>query len=501
MNIGFTIMFSFVVYLCFMIGIGVYFYGKTTSTDEYFLGGRKLGSWVTSMSAQASDMSGWLLMGLPGAAYISGLSASWIGVGLAFGTYLNWLLVAKPLRQYTKVANNSITIPQYFSNRFRDTSGLLSIISAVFILVFFLFYTASGFVAAAKLFSSVFGMSYSLSLALGLAVVISYTFAGGFFAVCWTDFVQGILMFFAVLTVPAVAISSMGGFGDFLARVETLNPNMLHFLVDDSGVPLTFISIVSLLAWGIGYFGQPHILIRFMGIASPEAVKKSRKIATIWVVISLTAAVFIGMSGRVFLPETAELMESSGETVYITMALAIFPTFIAGILLSAILAAIMSTADSQLLVTASAITEDFYRVKIRKNASKVELLWVSRITVILVALIAGMLAINPNNTVLGLVEYAWAGFGATFGPLVLFSLFWRRATRNGALAGIVVGGLTTIIWTQLGDIYPTSIFASLYEIVPGFLLSALSIWLISLMDKEPSEEIYTEFDSYRSCND
>ncbi len=501
MNIDFTIILSFAVYLCFMIGIGVYFYGKTTSTDDYFLAGRKLGSWVTSMSAQASDMSGWLLMGLPGAAYLSGLSASWIGVGLAIGTYLNWLFVAKPLRQYTKVANNSITIPQYFSNRFMDKSGLLSIISALFILVFFLFYTASGFVAAAKLFSSVFGISYSISLAIGLIVVISYTFAGGFFAVCWTDFVQGILMFFAVITVPAVAISSMGGFGDFIVKIESLNPHMLNFMVDSSGAPLTLISILSLLAWGLGYFGQPHILIRFMGITSPQAVKKSRRIATIWVLFSLTAAVLIGMSGRVFLPETPELLENAGETVYITMALTIFPTFIAGILLSAILAAIMSTADSQLLVTASAITEDFYRVKIRKNASKAELLWVSRITVIIVALIAGVLAINPNSTVLGLVEYAWAGFGATFGPLVLFSLFWRRTTRNGALAGIVVGGLTTIIWTQLGDMYPTSIFSSLYEIIPGFIFSALAIFVVSLMDKEPSEEIYKGFDSYRTCND
>ncbi len=501
MNIDFTIILSFIVYLCFMVAIGVYFYGKTTSTDDYFLAGRKLGSWVTSMSAQASDMSGWLLMGLPGAAYLSGLSASWIGVGLAIGTYLNWLFVAKPLRQYTKVASNSITIPQYFSNRFRDTSGLLSVISALFILVFFLFYTASGFVAAGKLFSSVFGISYSLSLAIGLIVVISYTFAGGFFAVCWTDFVQGILMFFAVLAVPSVAISSMGGMNDFLVKIENLNPHMLNIFVDSTGSPLTFISVISLLAWGIGYFGQPHILIRFMGINSPEAVKKSRRIATIWVVISLTAAVLIGMSGRVFLPETQELLQNSGETVYITMALTIFPTFIAGILLSAILAAIMSTADSQLLVTASAITEDFYRVKIRKNASKAELLWVSRIAVIVVALIAGVLAINPNNTVLGLVEYAWAGFGATFGPLVIFSLFWRRTTRNGALAGIIVGGLTTIIWTQLDDIYPSSIFSTLYEIVPGFILSAIAIIIVSLLDKEPSEEIYKEFDTYRACKD
>ncbi len=500
-NVDVIIVLSFVLYLAFMIGIGFYFYGKTTSTDEYFLAGRKLGSWVTSMSAQASDMSGWLLMGLPGAAYMSGLSASWIGIGLAIGTYLNWRFVAKPIRQYTKVAGDAITIPSYFSRRFRDDSGVLSIVSATFILIFFLFYTASGFVAAAKLFSSVFGMEYLTALIIGLIVVISYTFAGGFFAVCWTDFFQGILMFFAVIAVPAVAINSMGGMNEFVERVHTLNPNMLDIFANVDGSSLSAISIISLLAWGLGYFGQPHILIRFMGISSPDAIKKSRRIASVWVVISLTAAVFIGMTGRVFLPSTVDLSAAGGETVYITMVLTIFPTFVAGILLSAILAAIMSTADSQLLVTASAITEDFYHAKIKKTATAKELLWVSRITVIVVALIAGVIAMNPDSSVLDLVEYAWAGFGATFGPLILFSLFWKRTTKHGALAGIIVGGISTIIWKQLGVFYVDSIFTNIYEIIPGFILSAVAIYAVSLLSRPPSAEICKEFDEYRSCNE
>ncbi|MEE0033470.1 MAG: sodium/proline symporter, partial [Agathobaculum butyriciproducens] len=293
---------AFCCYLIFMLCIGMYFVGKNRTTNEYFLGGRQLGSWVTSMSAQASDMSGWLLMGLPGAAYLSGISAGWIAIGLAIGTYLNWLLVAKRLRQYTKTAGDAITLPQFFKNRFHDESGWISVIAAVFILVFFLFYTASGFVSCAKLFSSVFGIPYMVSLLVGAVVVISYTFAGGFFAVCWTDFFQGILMFFCVLAVPTIAIFSMGGPTEFFSQVEAFNPNFLNMLVDGAtGVPYTAMGIISLLAWGLGYFGQPHILVRFMGISSPQAIKKSRRIATVWVLISLTAAIMIGVSGRMFL--------------------------------------------------------------------------------------------------------------------------------------------------------------------------------------------------------
>lgn len=487
---------AFVCYLLFMIGIGMYFYGKSRTTDEYFLGGRRLGSWVVSMSAQASDMSGWLLMGLPGAAYLSGISAGWIAIGLAVGTYLNWLFVAKRLRQYTKVAGDAITLPQFFKNRFRDRSGMISVVAAVFILVFFLFYTASGFVSCAKLFSSVFGINYYVALVIGAVVVISYTFAGGFFAVCWTDFFQGMLMFFCVLAVPTIAIQSMGGFTPFLDKVEAFNPNFLSMFVDGAtNQPYTLMGIISLVAWGLGYFGQPHILIRFMGIESPAAIKKSRRIATVWVLISLTAAVLIGVSGRMYLGDI--LLEGGAqETVYITMVSNIFHVFIGGIFLSAILAAIMSTADSQLLVTASAITEDFYHNKIRPNASPSELMWVSRICVISVALIAVFIATDQDSTVLGLVSYAWAGFGSAFGPLVLCSLFWKRTNKYGAYAGIIVGGLTSIIWAQLsGGIF------DLYEIVPGFFFGLIAIVVVSLLTPAPESEVANEFESYKTCEE
>ncbi len=487
---------AFVCYLLFMIGIGMYFYGKNRTTTEYFLGGRKLGSWVVSMSAQASDMSGWLLMGLPGAAYLSGISAGWIAIGLGIGTYLNWLFVAKRLRQYTKVADDAITLPQFFKNRFRDHSGMVSVIAAVFILIFFLFYTASGFVSCATLFSSVFGISYVAALIIGAVVVISYTFAGGFFAVCWTDFFQGLLMFFCVLAVPTIAIQSMGGFSPFLNQVNDFNPNFLNMFVDgQTNVPYTAMGIISLVAWGLGYFGQPHILVRFMGIESPDAIKKSRRIATVWVVISLTAAVLIGVSGRMFLGDIL-LEGAKQEEIYITMVSKIFPVFIGGIFHSAILAAIMSTADSQLLVTASAITEDFYHNKIRPNASPMELMWVSRICVMAVAVIAAIIATDQNSTVLGLVSYAWAGFGAAFGPLVLCSLFWKRTNKFGAYAGIIVGGVTSIVWAQLsGGIF------DLYEIVPGFCFGLIAIIVVSLLTPAPEPKIISEFESYQTCKD
>ena len=488
---------AFGAYLIFMLCIGMYFVGKNRTTSEYFLGGRSLGSWVTSMSAQASDMSGWLMMGLPGAAYLSGISAGWIAIGLAIGTYLNWLLVAKPLRQYTKVADDAITLPQFFKNRFKDESGMISVIAAIFILVFFLFYTASGFVSCAKLFSSVFGLPYLAALLIGAVVVISYTFAGGFFAVCWTDFFQGLLMFFCVLAVPTIAIGSMGGPSDFFAQVEAFNPDFLNMFVDGAThTPYTAIGIISLVAWGLGYFGQPHILVRFMGIESPKAIKKSRRIATVWVLISLTAAVMIGVSGRMCLGDGLLDIAGNEETIYINMVSRIFPVFIAGIFLSAILAAIMSTADSQLLVTASAITEDFYHNKIRPNATEKELMWVSRGCVMTVAIIAVLIATNQDSTVLGLVEYAWAGFGSAFGPLVICSLFWRRTNKYGAYAGIIVGGVVDLVWAQLsGGIF------ELYEIVPGFVCGLIAIIVVSLLTPAPEKEITDKFDTYRTCEE
>ena len=364
------------------------------------------------------------------------------------------------------------------------------------ILILFFVYTASAFVSGGKLFSTVFGIDYTLALLICAVVVVSYTYAGGFFAVCWTDLIQGILMFIAIVIVPCAAVVSMGGIGATIARIESININMLDPFVTLDGTHITMITVISSLAWGLGYFGQPHILVRFMGIDNAKSIKKSRLIAMVWVIFSLTAATMVGLLGRVFL--TQDLSKSSGETVYILMVMKIFPLIIAGIFLAAILAAVMSTADSQLLVTASAITEDFYKAKLRKNASDKELMIVSRLTVLVVSIIAVLIALNPNNTVLGLVENAWAGFGATFGPIMIFSLFWKRTTKKGAIAGLVTGGVTAIVWRNLGNIYG-GIF-SLYEIVPGFILSAIAIYIVSKLDKEPSKEIQDEFDKVHEMN-
>lgn len=491
-----TIIVVFVLYLVMMLVIGIVAFKRTSNTTDYYLGGRSLGKWVVSISAQASDMSGWLLMGLPGAAYLSGLEAGWIAVGLAIGTYFNWKLVAKRLRNYTEICGNSITIPGFLGNRYRDEQHIIRIVSALFILIFFLVYTASGFVSGAKLFSTVFDIDYMVALLIAVLVVVSYTFAGGFFAVCWTDLVQGILMFMAIVIVPVAAMESMGGLSETLANINSVNPQLLDAFTTSDGSRVALISVVSSLAWGLGYFGQPHILVRFMGIKNAEEIKHSRRIAMVWVIFSLVAAVLVGLLGRVYLGE--DLSATAGETVYIKMVLSIFPIVLAGLFLAAILAAIMSTADSQLLVTASAITEDFYKAKLRKNASEKELMIVSRFTVIIVAIIAAVIATNPNNTVLGLVENAWAGFGATFGPIVLFSLFWKRTTKRGAIAGMITGGVSVIIWRRLG-VTLGGIFG-LYEIVPGFLFSALVIYIISKLDKEPSQDIIDEFEKVKGLN-
>ena len=491
-----TIIVVFILYLLMMLVIGIVAFKRTSNTADYYLGGRSLGKWVVSISAQASDMSGWLLMGLPGAAYLSGLEAGWIGVGLAIGTYLNWKFVAKRLRNYTEVCGNSITIPGFLGNRYRDEQHIIRLVSALFILIFFLVYTASGFVSGAKLFSTVFNLNYNVALLIAVLVVVSYTFAGGFFAVCWTDLVQGILMFMAIVIVPVAAVESMGGLSATLSNINSVNPELLNAFTSSDGSRVALISVVSSLAWGLGYFCQPHILVRFMGIKNADDIKHSRRIAMVWVIFSLTAAVLVGLLGRVYISE--DLSATAGETVYIKMVLSIFPIVFAGLFLAAILAAIMSTADSQLLVTASAITEDFYKTKIRKNASEKEAMMVSRGTVIVVAIIAAIIATNPNNTVLDLVENAWAGFGATFGPIVLFSLFWKRTTKKGAIAGMITGGVSVIIWRKLG-VALGGIF-SLYEIVPGFLLSALVIYIVSKMDKEPSQDMIDEFEKVQGLN-
>lgn len=475
-----------------MLLIGWYFYRKTSDLSDYILGGRGLNSWVTSMSAQASDMSGWLLLGLPGYAYLSGLDASWIALGLATGTYLNWKFVARRLRKYTEIAGNSITLPDFFERRFHANNNTLRILAAVFIVIFFLIYTASGFVAGAKLFNTVFGLPYLSALIIGVFVIIVYTFLGGFMAVSWTDFIQGTIMFFAIISIPLLGFYNLGGINNFIAQIKTTDPELLSFFKEETGQTLSVISIISLLAWGLGYFGQPHILARFMAIKHSRQIKKARRIAIVWVFVSLFCAVLVGLLGNILL--TNKLSGPDSETVFMLLIDEMVSPIFTGLLLSAILAAIMSTADSQLLVASSALTEDIYRI-IEKNASQKKLVWIGRLFVVLIAIIAFFIAYDPDSSVLDLVAYAWGGFGATFGPLILFSIFWQRMTYKGAIAGVVSGGIVVLLWKQLsGGLF------ELYEIVPGFLISSVAIVLVSLLDKTPSNTVKNEFKTVDSMD-
>ncbi|MBN1560785.1 sodium/proline symporter PutP [candidate division KSB1 bacterium] len=476
MNI--QILIPFLLYLLFMVAIGWFFYSRTKNLSDYILGGRRLNFWVTALSAQASDMSGWLMLGLPGYAYLAGVEAAWIAIGLGIGTYLNWKFVACRLRRLTYAMGDSITLPEYFDNRFQASSRALRVVSALFILIFFLIYTASGFVAGAKLFSTVFGFPYVVALLIGVLVIVSYTFLGGFHAVAWTDLFQGLIMFFAILIVPGLVVRELGGISDTWEALHRINHHLLTMFKDIHGQPLSWITIVSLLAWGLGYFGQPHILARFMAIRRAEEISQARRIAIVWVIISLTCAVLIGLIANAYIEP---LSTGESETVFMVLVNRTVVPIVAGFLLSAILAAIMSTADSQLLVASSAISEDFYHAFVHKNASQPELVWVSRAMVLLISAIAFILALNPNSSVLDLVSYAWAGFGAAFGPVVLLSLFWKRMTGRGALAGVIVGGLTVLFWKQLsGGIF------DLYEIVPGFILSLVAIFIFSYTGKRPN---------------
>lgn len=485
MNSQIAIIAAFALYLGLMMYIGIYYYRKSQDLSDYILGGRQLGPWITSMSAEASDMSGWMLMGLPGFAYLSGLPAIWIAIGLAGGTWLNWVFVSKRLRNYTEVANNSLTMPDFLKNRFHDKSQILPVVSALFILIFFLVYTSSGFVAGGKLFTTIFGLDYVTSLLITAGVVVFYTFLGGFLAVCWTDFIQGIMMFFAILVVPITGILFLNGPANTFALLQSEFPQGLSVWGDTSDIAVLAISLISSVAWGLGYFGQPHILVRFMAISDAKELKKATNIAMTWVIISLGAAVMVGLVGRVYLD--TPLTGAQAETVFLVMSKDLFPTFVAGLIWSAVLAAIMSTSSAQLLVTASAVSQDLYKNVIHKGASDKELILVSRFTVLAVAAIAIVLAMNPDSYILTMVAYAWAGFGAAFGPAILISLFWRRMTRLGCIAGVVVGGLTVLIWKQGG-------WFGLYEIVPGFLLSTLAIYIVSLLDAPPSREITDDFD-------
>ncbi|MFT6466572.1 sodium/proline symporter PutP [Halopseudomonas sp.] len=482
-NIG-IVSATFAVYIVVMLAIGYIAYKRTNNLSDYILGGRTLGPGTAALSAGASDMSGWLLLGLPGYALAAGYEATWIAAGLLAGTWLNWLIVARRLRVYSHAVNDSLTLPAYFEFRFEDKSRALRVISAIFILLFFLFYTSSGLVAAGKLFESTFGLSYEIAVVLGTLVIVSYTFFGGFLAVSWTDVIQGLLMAAALVIVPIMALNTMGGWDEARAAMEASNPELLTFFNDVEGNPLGFVAIISLLAWGLGYFGQPHILARFKAIGDDAALPTARRIAVIWTGICLIAALMVGWVGIGFLGEAGI---GDAETVFLALIQAMMHPVVAGILLAAVLAAIMSTADSQLLVSSSALAEDFYKALFRRDATQNELVWVGRFAVIGIAVLALLFAFNPESTVLGLVSYAWAGFGAAFGPAVILSLFWKRMNRNGALAGIIVGGLTVVLYKQIDTI-------GLYEIIPGVILATIAIVVATLLSPPPSATIEATFD-------
>ncbi|NLQ18962.1 sodium/proline symporter PutP [Marinomonas sp. M1K-6] len=487
-----AISFTFLAYLVVMLGIGLYAYRRTSSSEDYFLGGRSLGPWPTAISAGASDMSGWLLLGLPGYAFAAGMEAIWIAGGLFVGTWLNWLICAKRLRTYSIKTDNALTLPDFLSKRFNDKSKLIQTISAVFILLFFLFYTSSGLVAGGKLFETVFGLDYTYAVILGTVCVVSYTLFGGFLAVAWTDLIQGLMMSAALVIVPLVAIE--GGWSDLSGALTAKNPELLNIWTSVSGEPLSAIAILSLVAWGLGYFGQPHILARFKASRSNKGIKTARRIAVIWTFISMAGALLVGLVGMNYVDMNMAGNLADPEKIFMILVNAVFHPVIAGILLAAILAAIMSTADSQLLVSSSALAEDFYKQLFNREASQQQIVNVGRFAVVAISIIALILALNPESSVLGLVSYAWAGFGAAFGPAILLSLFWRNMNRNGALAGIIVGGVTVVVWKQLtGGIF------DLYEIVPGFVFSTIAIFVFSLATGAPEESVTESFDEYEKA--
>lgn len=486
---------AFVIYLGIMIYVGLRNASKNNSSADFFLGGRKVGPWVTALSAEASDSSAWLLMGLPGLCYLGGVQESiWTAVGLIVGTYLSWLFVAKPLRKCSITFGDSITIPEFLSNRFKDKSHILSIVSVIFIVLFFTIYTASGFVACAKLFNSVFGLNYHAGLAIGLVVILCYTITGGYTAVCTTDFLQGSLIFIAFIVSTLIVVFSIGGVGDSIDVFKNFQELAGTELKAFDGM-----GIISALAWGLGYFGMPHIIVRFMGIRSNSEVGKARRIGIIWMIISYIGAILIGTLGTVYLKKFGITLDSvSAETVFSETMKNMYPAFIAGIFLCAILAASMSTADSQLLAASSAVSQDIFKGLIKKNAEEKEVMIISRFTVFLIALIALLLSLNPNSSIFSLVSFAWSGFGGTFGPLILLSLYWKRTTASGAIAGLICGGITDVVWHYI----PASVakIFGLYEILPAFIVCLVVTVLVSLLTK-PDAEVLTKFEEYKKMED
>lgn len=487
-------LFSLGLYFTAMLGIGLYAYRKSTSdVSGYMLGGRSLGPGVAALSAGASDMSGWMLMGLPGAMYISGLSSLWIAIGLVVGAFLNYLIVAPRLRTYTEVANDSITLPDFFENRFHDNSRLLRVVSSLVIVVFFTLYTSSGVVAGGKLFESSFGLNYEIGLYLTAGVVVAYTLFGGFLAVSLTDFVQGCIMFVALVLVPVVTIYEVGGLSAVHTSIHTINPALLDIF---SGMSL--MGILSAMAWGLGYFGQPHIIVRFMAIRSVKDMPTARRIGMSWMIVSIIGAMATGFAGIAFVSKTG-LQLDDAETIFILLSQILFSPLIAGFLLAAILAAIMSTISSQLLVTSSSLTEDFYKTFLHRDASEKQQVLVGRISVFLVALVAIYLAYDRNSSILSLVSNAWAGFGAAFGPVVIASLYWKKMTRNSALAGMITGAATVLLWIYAPitiDGQPLS--SVIYEIVPGFIACSVVIYVVSIMSPQDDAQVLLKHDEMLS---
>ncbi|MED4409215.1 sodium/proline symporter PutP [Bacillus licheniformis] len=476
---------SIVIYMVGMLYIGYYAYKRTANLSDYMLGGRTLGPAVTALSAGASDMSGWLLMGLPGAMFATGLSGSWIVIGLVLGAWANWIFVAPRLRSYTEVAGNSITIPAFLENRFHDKSKILRIFSGVVIITFFTFYVSSGMVSGGVLFNSIFNLDYHAGLWIISGVVVAYTLFGGFLAVSWTDFVQGIIMFVALILVPIVTVIQTGGPGEAFSEIQSIDPNLLNIFKGTS-----VLGIISLFSWGLGYFGQPHIIVRFMAISSIKETKKARWIGMGWMIFSSAGALLTGLLGIAYYSKNGLHLDDP-ETIFIQLGNILFHPLITGFLISAILAAVMSTISSQLLVTSSSLTEDLYKTLFKRSASDKELVFFGRLSVLAVSIVGLCLAWTKNNTILGLVSYAWAGFGASFGPVVILSLFWKRMTKWGALAGMVAGALTVNIWAEAG------LSDVLYEMIPGFAASLLFVFVVSLLTSKPEQQVLDEFEQYK----
>ena len=509
------ILVAMVIYMAAVIGIGIVYAKKANkNSDNYFLGGRSLGPWVTAMSAEASDMSGWLLMGLPGVAYWCGLAdAAWTAIGLALGTYLNWLIVSKRLRRYSVRANNSITLPDFFSNRFREKSPVIMTISALFILIFFTVYASSCFVTCGKLFAQLFGLPYVWMMILGAVFVLLYTILGGFLAESASDFMQAIVMIVALVVIVIIGTITAGGFGAVIENSQNI-PGFLEFFgiaspaVEDgvqqvvNGAPqwnaagtYGFLTVCSTMAWGLGYFGMPQVLLRFMAIREEKELKASRRIATVWVLISLTVAVFIGIMGRTLFP-TEHLTASGAESIFITLSTSSLPAILAGFVMAGILAATISSSDSYLLIAASAASKNIYQGILHKKATDKQVMLVTRIVLLAIALIAVIIALDENSVIFTIVSFAWAGFGATFGPIMLFSLFWKRTTRAGAIAGMVGGGAMVFIWKLV--IKPLGGIFGIYELLPAFIFSALCIVVVSLLTKKPTAEIEADFDAVKA---